>query len=74
MVANGLLNIAVELYIPDPFRNHGVGNHTVGIHNQQGEYVKLFRRQTDFMATNTYRPAFQAEIQVSHTAFCQLLR
>ncbi len=74
VVADVFLHTTVKRHIPDFFRNNRIGNHAVGICYQHGEDVKLLCRQIDFFVADTYRPAFQTEIQVSCAALCQLLR
>ena len=62
MIADGFLHITVKFRTPYFFGDHGVGDYAVGICDQHGEDIKLFRRQSDFSAADTYRSAFQAEI------------
>ncbi len=71
MIIDCPAGVVVEAFVPHKVDNHVVGKYPSGIHDEQGEDVKLFRCQHDLGITNIHNPIFQTEIQIFCSNFCQ---
>ena len=71
MVVDCPVGVVVKVFVPHKVYYHVIGEYPLGIHNEQGEDVKLFHCQYDLGFTDIYNPVFQTEIQTFSLNFCQ---
>lgn len=65
MVADCSVGVVIQIFVPYKVNNHVVSKNPAGIHDEQGEDVKLLRCQPDFLSMNRNEPLLQAEVQFS---------
>ena len=65
MVVDSLAGIVIKSLMPYEVYNHFIGEYTLGVHDQQGEYVKLLYGQFDFLPADRDNSLFQAKVQIT---------
>ena len=58
MVVDSFAGIIIGILMPHEVYNHFIGEYTLGIHNQQGKYVKFLCGQFDFSPRDTDNAVF----------------
>ena len=56
MVVDCPVGVVVKVFVPHKVYYHVIGEYPLGIHNEQGEDVKLFHCQYDLGFTDIYNP------------------
>ena len=62
MIVDCPAGIVIQIFVPYKVYNHVIGEYPVGIHDEQGEDVKLFCRQYNLSFVDTCLTVFQAEV------------
>ena len=70
MIIDCPVGVVVKIFVPYQVYYHVVGKYPAGIHDEQGEDVKLFHCQHDLGLIDTHDPFFQTEIQIFSVDFC----
>ena len=65
MVIDSLAGIVVKILFPHDIYDYFIGEYTLRVHDQQGEYIKLLCGQFDFLPGDADNSLFQAKIQVA---------
>ena len=58
MIVDRPVGVVVQIFVPHKVYYHIISQHPAGIHDEQGEDVKLFYRQHDLGFTNIYQSVF----------------
>ena len=56
MIVDCSVGVVVKTFVPHKVYYHVIGEYPAGIHDEQGEDVKLFHCQHDFGFTDIYNP------------------
>ena len=65
MIADCSVGVVIQIFVPYEVDNHVVSKNPAGIHDEQGEDVKLLCRQFDLLPVNQNQSLLQAEIQIT---------
>lgn len=64
MIVDRSVGVVVQIFVPHKVYYHVIGEYPAGIHDEQGEDVKLFHCQHYLSVTDIYGSVFQTEIQI----------
>ncbi len=70
MIVDCSVGVVVKTFVPHKVYYHVIGEYPAGIHDEQGEDVKLFHCQHDLGLADIYQSVFQAEVQIFCLDFC----
>ena len=62
MIVDCPAGVVVKIFMPHKVYYHVVSEYPLGIHNEQGKYVKLFHCQHDLCFADIHNSILQAEI------------
>ena len=62
MIVDCSVRVVVQIFVPHKVYYHVIGEYPTGIHDEQGEDVKLFHCQHDLSLADIYQSVFQAEV------------
>ena len=62
MVIDCSVGVVVKIFVPYKVYYHVIGEYAAGIHDKQGEDVKLLHCQHDLGLTDIHQSVFQAEV------------
>ena len=62
MIVDCSVGVVVKIFVPHKVYYHVIGEYPAGIHDEQGEDVKLFHCQHDLGLADIYQSVFQAEV------------
>ena len=65
MIADCPVGVVIQIFVPYEVNDHVVSKNPAGIHDEQGEDVKLLYGQPDLLSMNRNEPLLQAEVQFS---------
>ena len=65
MIADCPVGVVIQIFVPYEVNDHVVSKNPAGIHDEQGENVKLFCCQFDFPTLDRNESLFQTEVQCS---------
>lgn len=63
MIVNSFAGIEIILFVPHAIRDHIIGEHALGVQDQQSNYIKFLGGQVDLTATYLNRLMFQTKCQ-----------
>ncbi len=66
MVVDSFAGIVIKILMPHDVYDHFIGEYTLGVHDQQGEYVKLLCGQFDFLPRDADNAVLQTKMQISY--------
>lgn len=58
MIVDCSVRVVVQIFVPHKVYYHVIGEYPTGIHDEQGEDVKLFHCQQDFSFMDIYQSVF----------------
>ena len=58
MIVDCSMRVVVKIFVPHKVYYHIISQHPAGIHDEQGEDVKLFYCQQDFSFMDIYQSVF----------------